>query len=151
MLIEELRSKSICPTCYNFKHGGVYPDLGNRLLYEDDLLMCFFESKPRSKGHTIILVKEHYQDMSFLSDDVCSKTYIFAKKIMNILKEVMNAERVYLCTMCDGKPNHFHLQLIPRFEGTKIGSTNFVKERQDYIEDLELINDMKNKIKNIEY
>jgi histidine triad (HIT) family protein len=151
MKIEELRSKGICPTCYNLKYGGVYPDLGNKLLYEDDLLMCFFESKPRSKGHTIILVKEHYQDMSFLPDDVCSKTYLFAQKMMNILKETLGAERIYLCTMCDGEPNHFHLQLIPRYPETKIGSTNFVRERQDYIEDLKLIECIKNKLIEINY
>ncbi|MDD2180950.1 MAG: HIT family protein [Bacilli bacterium] len=146
MSIEELRLEGICPTCYNFKHGGVYPKLGNKLLYEDELLMCFFESRPRSKGHTIILVKEHYQDMSYLSDEICSKVYLFSKMMMNILKEVLKAERIYLCTMCDGEPNHFHLQLIPRYSGTKIGSTNFVNERQSYIENLEIINAIKNKL-----
>ncbi|HOZ54277.1 MAG TPA: HIT family protein [Bacilli bacterium] len=139
MDIEGLRSKGICPTCYNFKYGGVYPNLGNKLLYEDEFLMCFFESKPRAKGHIIILIKEHYQDMSFLPDDVCAKAYIFAKKMMNVLKEALDVERVYLCTMCDGEPNHFHIQLIPRYPESKIGSTNFVNERQDYVEDLELI------------
>lgn len=146
MNIEELRSKGICPTCYNSKYGGVYPDFGNKLLYEDDLLVCFFEARPRSKGHTIILVKENYQDMSYLPDDVCSKVYVFAKKMMNVLKETMKADRIYLCTMCDGEPNHFHLQLIPRYPGTKIGSTNFVNERQNYIEDLEVINNIKSKL-----
>lgn len=149
MSIEELRLRGICPTCYNLKYGGVYPDFGNKLLYEDDLLVCFLESKPRSKGHTIILVKEHYQDMSYLPDDICSKVYLFAKKMMNILKETLIVERVYLCTMCDGEPNHFHIQLIPRHPNTKIGSTNFVRERQDYIEDLKLIKSIKSKLDKI--
>jgi diadenosine tetraphosphate (Ap4A) HIT family hydrolase len=147
MNVKELQSKGICPTCYNFEFGGVYPDVCNRLLYEDNLLVCFLESRPRSKGHTIILVKEHYQDMSYLPDDVCSKTFLFAKKMMNILKETLGVERVYLCTMCDGEPNHFHIQLIPRHPDTEIGSKNFVKERQEYVEDLELIKNIRKKIK----
>jgi diadenosine tetraphosphate (Ap4A) HIT family hydrolase len=146
MSIKELQENGICPTCYNFENGGIYPELGNRLLYEDDLLQCFLESRPRSIGHTIILVKKHYQDMSFLPDEVCSRVYLFAKKMMNVLKETLGAERVYLCTMCDGEPNHFHIQLIPRHPGVKIGSTNFVRERQDYEEDIKLIENIRKKL-----
>ncbi|MDO5569144.1 MAG: HIT family protein [bacterium] len=141
--VDELKEKGICPTCYNKEHGGVYTDLGNRLLYEDDIIECFFEERPRSIGHTIILVKSHYNDMSFLPDDVCEYVYKVAKKMMNILKEVLKVERVYLCTMCDGKINHFHLQLIPRYPNETIGSKNFVKERKKYIEDINTIEKIK--------
>ena len=56
-----------------------------------------------------------------------------------IIKEVYKCERVYMCTMCDGPMNHFHVQLIPRYSYEERGSNNFVKERFDYIEDLEKI------------
>ena len=62
---------------------------------------------------------------------------MFAKKVMNILKSVYGSESVYLCTMCDGPMNHFHVQLIPRYSFEKRGSKNFVKERQAYREDKE--------------
>ena len=58
---------------------------------------------------------------------------------MNILKYVYKSESVYLCTMCDGPMNHFHIQLIPRYSHEKRGSKNFVKERQKYQEDKEKI------------
>jgi len=77
--------------------------------------------------------------MSELPDDICESVYLFAKKAMNALKTVYQAERVYLCTMCDGAVNHFHLQLIPRYKGEKIGSTNFVRPREEYIADPEVI------------
>jgi len=130
--LQTLQAKGICPTCYNHEHGDIYPDNADRMLFEDDLLECFFETRPRSVGHTIILLKEHYHDMSQVPDEVCAAVYIFAKKVMNALKEVLGVERVYLCTMCDGPVNHFHLQLIPRHPDTPIGSRNFVKERMEY-------------------
>ena len=37
--------------------------------------------------------------------------------------------------MCDGPMNHFHIQLIPRYNYEKRGSENFVKQRTEYIED----------------
>ncbi|MDD4036721.1 MAG: HIT family protein [Bacilli bacterium] len=109
------------------------------MLYEDDVLYCFFEENPRSIGHTIILLKERFNDMSFISDDVCAKVYVFAKRMMDILKETLEAERIYLCTMCDGEVNHFHLQLLPRYPGEVIGSTNFVRERKPYVENKNMV------------
>ena len=59
--------------------------------------------------------------------------------MMNILKKVYCSESVYLCTMCDGPMNHFHIQLIPRYSYEKRGSKNFIKPRKDYIKDREEI------------
>ncbi len=146
---KSLKEKGICPTCFNMEHGGIYSDFSSRMLYENEVLYCFFEERPRSIGHTIILLKEHYNDMSYLPDDLCAKVYVFAKQMMNVLKESLGVERVYLCTMCDGEVNHFHLQLIPRHPGVSIGSKNFVSERMDYIEDEEILNKTRNKIKEL--
>ena len=73
---------------------------------------------------------------------------VLAKKIMNILKDVYNAESVYLCTMCDGPMNHFHIQLIPRYSFEKRGSKNFVKPRFEYKEDKERLMKLKEKMQN---
>ena len=35
--------------------------------------------------------------------------------------------------------NHFHIQLIPRYDNEKRGSGNFVKERQNYVHDEEIV------------
>ena len=58
---------------------------------------------------------------------------------MQVLKKVYNSESVYLCTMCDGLMNHFHIQLIPRYAFEKRGSKNFVKPRFEYKEDVNKI------------
>ena len=75
--------------------------------------------------------------MMEIPDDLCKEIFVFAKKTMNVLKEVYAAESVYLCTMCDGPMNHFHIQLIPRYSFEKRGFRNFVKERKEYKEDPE--------------
>ena len=67
---------------------------------------------------------------------------------MNVLKEVYECEIVYLCTMCDGSMNHFHVQLIPRYIDEKRGSKNFVKPRIEYVEDKEKINEIRKKMNN---
>ena len=127
----------ICPTCYNREHGNcLYGDCSDKLLFENELFECMLVANPRAPGHTAIISKAHYKDMMEIPDDLCREVYVFAKKAMNALKAVYGAESIYLCTMCDGPMNHFHVQLIPRYAHEKRGSRNFVKERQGYVPDL---------------
>ena len=136
-----LTDLAICPTCYDRRNDRcLYGDITDKLLFENDLFECFLIGNPRADGHVVISTKKHYKDMMEIPDELCSDIFIFAKKLMNILKSVYDSESVYLCTMCDGPMNHFHLQLIPRYNFEKRGSNNFVKPRKDYIEDKEKIN-----------
>lgn len=138
--VAQLVDSGVCPTCYDRTHGhSLYGDCEDKMLFENDLFQCMLISNPRSPGHTVIVSREHYKDMMAIPDDLCEKVYVFAKKCMNALKAVYGAESVYLCTMCDGPMNHFHVQLIPRYDYEHRGSRNFVKERQAYVEDREKI------------
>ena len=143
-----LTDKGICPTCYDKEHNHcLYGNNEDKMLYENDLFECFLVNNPRAEGHTIISSKKHYKDMMEIPDDLCKEIFVFAKKAMNIIKKVYYAESVYLCTMCDGPMNHFHIQLIPRYSFEKRGSKNFVKERKEYIEDIEKIEKMRELLK----
>ena len=145
-----LTDKGICPTCYNKEHNYcLYGDNKDKMLYENNLFECFLVGNPRADGHTIISSKKHYKDMLEIPDDLCKEIFIFAKRIMIILKEVYSAESIYLCTMCDGLMNHFHVQLIPRYSFEQRGSKNFVKERKQYIEDKEKIMKISKLLKNL--
>ena len=145
----QLVDKGICPTCYDKEHNhSLYGDNTNKILYENDLFECFLVGNPRAEGHTVISSKKHYKDMMEIPDDLCAEVFVFAKKVMNVLKSVYQAESVYLCTMCDGPMNHFHVQLIPRYAFEKRGSKNFVKERKEYEEDKEKIAEIRNLLKN---
>ena len=135
---KELTDMGICPTCYDRDHNHiVFGDNKNQMLYEDNDIECYLCDNPRAKGHTLISTKKHYKDMLELPEALCKYIYAFAQKVMIILKEVYQAESIYLCTMCDGPMNHFHVQLIPRYSFEKRGSKNFVKPRFEYKEDKE--------------
>lgn len=144
----KLTDMGICPTCFNKENNNcLYGDNSDKILYEDEDIECFLVGNPRAEGHVAISSKEHYKDMMEIPDDLCEKTFKFAKKMMNIIKSVYKSESVYLCTMCDGPMNHFHIQLIPRYSYEKRGSKNFVKERKEYIEDLEKIEEIRKMLK----
>jgi len=141
---KELTDNGICPTCFNrITNGSVFGDDQDKKVYEDDDIECLFVSNPRAPGHMMIATKQHYQDMVSCPDELNDKIFRFAKKLMIIIKEVFHCEKVYLCTMCDGPMNHYHVQLIPRYDFEKRGSTNFVKPRAVYVFDEKKFNAVK--------
>ena len=143
----DFTDSGICPTCFDKENNNIlYGKDENRLLYEDEYIECFLVGNPRCEGHTAISTKKHFKDMMELDDETCIKVFTFSKKMMNLIKEVYNSESVYLCTMCDGPMNHFHVQLIPRYSYEKRGSKNFVKPRNEYKEDKEKIEELKQRL-----
>ena len=148
--VGDIVDNGICPTCFDKANNHVlYGENEDKMLYEDEDFECFLVGKPRANGHVAISTKVHYKDMMDISDEICIKIFLLAKKVMNIIKEVYVSESVYLCTMCDGPMNHFHIQLIPRYSFEKRGSKNFVKPRFEYIEDKEKIASVRKKISDI--
>lgn len=128
----------ICPTCFDKENDHIlFGDNTDKIIFEDDNFECFLIGNPRAEGHVAISTKKHFKDMMEIDDTTCQDIFILAKKVMRVLKEVYESESVYLCTMCDGPMNHFHIQLIPRYSFEKRGSKNFVKPRFDYIENKE--------------
>lgn len=140
----ELTDLGICPTCFNRENGGaLYGDNSDKLLYEDAQIECFLVGNPRADGHMCISTIRHYHDMSEAPDQINEKIICFAKQFMRILRQVYGCERVYLCSMCDGPNNHYHIHLIPRYADEKRGSKNFVKPRKEYVADFDKLEKMR--------
>ena len=136
--VGDIVDSGICPTCFDENNNHVlYGDNTDKMIYENDKFECFLVGNPRSEGHVAISTKKHFKDMMEIDDETCKEIFLISKKLMNIIKKVYNSESVYLCTMCDGPMNHFHVQLIPRYSFEKRGSKNFVKPRFEYKEDKE--------------
>ena len=145
--IKDIVDSGICPTCFDKENNHIlYGDNTDKMLYEDDLVECFLVGNPRSNGHTAISSKIHYKDMMEIPDELCEYVFKLAKKMMNIIKDVYKSESVYLCTMCDGPMNRFHIQLIPRYSYEQRGSKNFVKPRFNYVEDKDKIEEIRKRI-----
>ncbi len=141
--IKELQEQGICFSCHNFNTGDIFPDEG-LIIYEDDKVRCQFEKYPRATGQTIIVSKEHYEDISEMPLELGIHILKISDAIIKLHKEIIGAEKVYMCTICDGKRNHLHFQLLPRLKGETIGYINFVREEgilMDYQETADLYRD----------
>lgn len=135
---KDLTDAGICPTCFDrATNRSVFGDDSKLKFFEDNDIECLFISNPRADGHMIISTKNHYQDFSDAPDFVNEKIINYSKFLSKAIQQVYGCERVYLCTMCDGPANHYHMQLLPRYSSEERGSKNFVKPRKQYVYDCE--------------
>jgi diadenosine tetraphosphate (Ap4A) HIT family hydrolase len=138
--VKELQNKDICFSCQNFETGDIFPDEG-LIFYEDEKVRCQFEKFPRATGQIIIVAKDHYEDISEMPLELGTHILKISDAIIRLQKKIIGAEKVYMCTICDGKRNHLHFQLLPRLKGEPIGYKHFVREEgiiKDYHETSEI-------------
>lgn len=96
-------------------------------LYEDDDFRVILDLGPASKGHALILPKEHYANLYELDDEVASKVLVLAKKMIIRLTDILGCDG-YNIVQNNGETagqtvHHFHMHLIPRYEGDQVGLT----------------------------
>lgn len=94
-------------------------------LYEDDDFRVILDAGPASKGHALILPKEHFKDLYELDDEVASKALVLAKKMIIKLTDVLGCDG-YNIVQNNGETAgqtvfHFHIHLIPRYKDDEVG------------------------------
>ena len=57
-------------------------DIPTNSIYEDDDFNVILDASPASKGHALILPKQHYANVYEIDDEVLAKAAMLAKKII---------------------------------------------------------------------
>jgi len=125
--IAALRAAGICYQCHDLATGELFAD--QAVIADEERIRIVLDSNPRARGHTIVVWKPHRADFSELEPGETAELFVRCTDVANAIKQGLGAEKVYLVTMCDGEPNHLHIQLIPRYAGEPIGSKRFVAPR----------------------
>ena len=94
-------------------------------LYEDEDFRVILDANPASKGHALIIPKEHYANPYELDDELASKVLVLAKKMITKLAGILECDG-YNLVQNNGETAgqtvfHFHLHLIPRYKGDAVG------------------------------
>ncbi len=96
-------------------------DIPTNTLYEDEDFRVFLDASPATKGHCLIVPKEHFDDLAGLDDKVAAKVLPLAKKMMKLLSDKLNWDGFNVVQNngeCAGQTVfHFHMHLIPRYKG----------------------------------
>ncbi|MCR4891951.1 MAG: HIT family protein [Lachnospiraceae bacterium] len=104
--------------------NGIIP---TNSLYEDEKFKVILDANPATKGHALILPKEHADNIYDLPDDTAAEAFVLAKKLSAKMRDRLHADGFNIVQnngeVAGQTVFHFHLHLIPRYadDGQVIG------------------------------
>lgn len=95
-------------------------DIPSYTLCEDEDFRAILDLGPASRGHALILPKEHYRDLTQLPDDIAAKVLPFAGRLGAKLTAALGAAGFNVVQNNGAAAGqtvpHFHVHVIPRYE-----------------------------------
>jgi len=97
-------------------NGGI----PSETIYEDNSFRVILDLGPASRGHALILPKQHYRDLCELDEETAKKVLPLAAKIGNAMKKSLGCAGFNVVQNNGEEAGqtvfHFHVHLIPRYE-----------------------------------
>lgn len=99
-------------------------EIPSTTVYETNEFKVFFDIAPASKGHTLIIPKEHFDDIFSLDSETAGRLFSLTTVVARALKEETGCDGMNLLQnngeIAGQTVHHFHMHLIPRYEGDDI-------------------------------
>jgi len=96
-------------------------DIPTNMIYEDDTFAVIMDASPATKGHSLILPKDHYANIYELDEEVAAKAMKLAKKLATEMTEKLSCDGFNIIQnngeIAGQTVFHFHMHLIPRYKG----------------------------------
>lgn len=114
--------------------NGMIP---TRSIYEDENFKVILDAAPATRGHALILPKEHADNLYQMPEDMTAKAFVLAKKMAASMTETLGCQGFNI-VQNNGEAAgqtvfHFHIHLVPRYEDDGQG---FFWEPRHYAEDV---------------
>ncbi|MGN0158661.1 MAG: HIT family protein [Brotaphodocola sp.] len=96
-------------------------EIPSATIYEDDEFRVILDLGPASKGHALILPKNHFKDICEADEATAGKLFPLAAKIGAAMKRGLGADGFNVVQNNGSSAGqtvfHLHVHVIPRYEG----------------------------------
>src|SRR3954469_1227705 len=88
---------------------------------EDEHTLAFMDRAPGTRGHALVISKEHHEDLWTIDPEAMAHTMRAAQRLALKARNNLGADGVNLINSC--RPAawqtvfHFHVHVVPRYEG----------------------------------
>lgn len=95
----------------------------NRIIYENDLVVGFFDAYPIAEGHSLVIPKNSVKTIFDLAIEEQQAVWSAVQETRNILSDLFNPD-AFNIGINDGLAagqtiQHAHIHIIPRYQGDK--------------------------------
>lgn len=92
------------------------------IVYEDKKVMAFMSIQPINVGHTLVIPKNHYENIYEIPEEEIAQVYRGVKKITKAVQASVNAEGIRIIQN-NGKVAgqvifHMHVHIIPMYHNS---------------------------------
>lgn len=124
-------------------------EIPSACIYENKEFRVILDVGPATRGHVLILTKEHYDNIFEIDAETAGRLFSLASVVARAMKKTLNCDGMNILqnngTIAGQTVFHFHLHLIPRYEGDQVKVTWPQGEISDD-EKTELVNMIKKEI-----
>ena len=103
-------------------------------IYEDDFTLCFLDKKPASRGHSLVIPKEHFENIYDINEENLEKILNTIKKVTFILKEKLGCEGINILhasgEVAQQSIPHFHFHILPRYRNDGLDAWPKIKYKK---------------------
>jgi histidine triad (HIT) family protein len=87
---------------------------------EDERTVAFMDINPATRGHALVIPREHYRDLLEVPADELAATMTAAQRLASRARERFGAAGINLLNSCGAAAwqtvFHFHFHVIPRYD-----------------------------------
>jgi histidine triad (HIT) family protein len=99
-------------------------ELPATIVDEDERTLSFMDIAPATRGHALIVPREHSRDLLSIDADDLAAVGLAAQRLARRVTDRLGAEGVNLLNSCGAVAFqtvfHFHVHVIPRYEGDPV-------------------------------
>ena len=90
-------------------------------VYEDDAVAVFMDIYPATRGHCLIVPRQHVRNLYDVTPELAAAVMAVAVRLAPALRDVTNADGMNLWQSSEHVAGqvvfHFHMHLLPRYVG----------------------------------
>jgi histidine triad (HIT) family protein len=95
-------------------------ELPSEIVQEDERTVAFMDLNPWTRGHALVIPRDHSRDLYEVPDEDIAATAEGAKRLARTMKEKLACDGVNLLNCCEPAAwqtvFHFHIHVIPRYD-----------------------------------
>ena len=100
--------------------GIVAGDVAGEVVASDEHTVAFMDINPATRGHALVVPREHSADLMDISDEALERTMVAARRLARRMEETLEPDGFNVLNAC--RPAawqtvfHFHVHVIPRYD-----------------------------------
>lgn len=108
-------------------------------VYEDSEILAFMDIKPNHKGHTLIIPKDHIENIYGIPAETAARLMIVTQKIAVAIKNAVDADGLNISMNNESAAGqiiwHAHIHVIPRYneDGGYTGKYTYIADEMESI------------------